>query len=52
MDMSGIIPILQHYESTNAVELMNKIKSIKGFKGLTTPSIQIHEGFFPDFNSR
>jgi hypothetical protein len=52
VNTSGIIPILQHYESTNAVELTNKITSIQGFKGLTTPSVETNKGLIPDFDSR
>ncbi len=52
LDLSGITSILEHYESTNAIELKNKITSIQSFKGLTTPSIKTKKGLIPDFDSR
>ncbi len=52
MNMSGIIPLLEHYESTNIYELKNKLTSINSFKGLKTPSIRLEEGYIPDFDSR
>ena len=51
-DMSGITPILEHYESTNYKELTNKITSINSLKGLTTPAVSTDKGFIPDLNSR
>lgn len=42
----------QHYEVNNSQELTDKIRSIKGFKGLKTPMIKVNNGFMPDFNSR
>lgn len=41
-----------HYESENAAQLTNKMRSIKSLQGLATPSIKLEEGFIPDFNSR
>lgn len=52
LDTSYIRPLLEHYESTNYVELTNKIHSIRGFKGLETPSKRMENGFIPDLNSR
>lgn len=52
LDTSNIKPLLEHYESTNYIELTNKIRSIVGFKGLTTPCKKINGGFMPDLSSR
>jgi len=42
----------QHYAVNNSQELTDKIRSIKGFKGLQTPMIKVENGFIPNFNSR
>ena len=47
-----LMPILPYYESTNAESLTRKIRSINGFKGLTTPMIFSEKGWQPDLNSR
>lgn len=53
LPVKQINPILVHYESKDEQGLMNKICSIKAFKGLTTPSIKKENGkYIPDFNSR
>lgn len=52
IDLSHIKPLLEHYESHDAISLTNKIKSIRGFKGLTTPSIFENGKYAPDLNSR
>ena len=52
MDMSGIIDILTYYDSTNTTQLKNKLCSISGFKGIKTPSVELTNGFKPDFESR
>lgn len=52
LDCSGIIPLLDHYESSNEIELTNKIRSINSFKGLQTPSVCVENGYIPDLNSR
>lgn len=52
LDLKDIKPLLDHYESTNAKELTNKIKSIKGFKGIETPSLQTENGYIPNLESR
>ena len=49
----GSIPtILDYYESTDAVSLTNKLKSIQAFKGLKSPMKKVEGGFIPDFRSR
>lgn len=41
-----------HYESYSPEALTTKIRSIRGFKGLTSPTINVDNGYIPDFNSR
>lgn len=51
-DLSYVRSLKEHYESKTPGELTKKIRSISGFKGLPTPSVE-HDGlFFPDFSSR
>lgn len=51
--VNQIVPLLQHYDSSNAIEMTNKLNSIASLKGLTTPSKQKENGkYVPDFNSR
>jgi len=52
LDTSYIRPILEHYESTNYIEMTNKIRSISSFKGLKTPCIKESDRFIPDLQSR
>ena len=53
LPVKQINPILVHYESVDEQGLMNKISSIKSFKGLTTPSVKKENGkYLPDFHSR
>lgn len=52
IDLVNVRPLLEHYESTDAEGLKNKIQSIKGFKNIGTPSIETENGYVPDFNSR
>lgn len=48
-----IVPIAKHYDSEDALGMMNKIKSIKSFKGITTPSVKTENGeYLPDLSSR
>lgn len=45
--------ITHHYDSDDAIGLMNKLKSIQSFKGLKTPGIINEKGkYIPDFKSR
>ena len=53
LPVKQIKPLLEYYESTNAVELRNKLCSINSFKGLTTPAVKKENGkYIPDLNSR
>ena len=48
-----ITTLLEHYDSTNAVEMTRKLNSINSLKGLTTPSVKKENGkYIPDLNSR
>ena len=47
-----LMPILPYYESTDAESLTRKIRSINGFKGITTPMISTEKGWQPDLSSR
>ena len=52
IDLSYIIPLLKHYESKDAKTLTNKIRSIKSFKGIKTPYIEIENRYIPDLSNR
>lgn len=52
LDLSDVRSLLPHYESENAVQLMNKICSIRSFKGLTTPQVEKDGRKHPDLESR
>jgi hypothetical protein len=52
LDLSGIIPLLQHYGVEDAAALPRKISSIASFKGIPTPMLTTADGFVPDFQSR
>lgn len=53
LSIHKIKPLLEYYESNNAFELSNKLRSIKAFKGLTTPVIiKDNKKYAPDFSSR
>ena len=51
-DLSCVKSLKEHYESDTPEALTKKIRSITGFKGLTTPSVVDGEGYMPDLNSR
>lgn len=51
-DLSNVKSLKLHYESDTVKQLTNKIRSIKGFKGLETPGIKTPNGYLPDFSSR
>lgn len=53
MPVKQITTLLEHYESTNPVEMTKKINSINSLKGLTTPSKVNENGkYIPDLSSR
>ncbi len=49
---TDIIPVLEYYESRDATSLTAKIRTIPSFKGITSPMLQIPQGWIPDFTSR
>ena len=51
-DLSYVKSLKKHYESDTPSKLTKKIRSIDGFKGLTTPSKKVKNGLIPDFESR
>lgn len=51
-DLSNVKSLRVHYESSTVPAMTEKIRSISGFKGLTSPSIKVDGGYIPDFNSR
>ncbi|MCZ4693450.1 hypothetical protein DWB61_01310 [Ancylomarina euxinus] len=51
-DLSGIKPLLEHYDSANAEELTQKLSSIQAFKGLLSPMKKMDKGFVIDLESR
>ena len=52
MDLSGVVSLKVHYESENAEQLMNKIRSISSLNKLGSPMKKTEEGWVPDFSSR
>ncbi len=51
-DLSGIKPLLEHYDSTNAEELTHKLTSIQAFKGLLSPMKKMGNAYKVDLESR
>lgn len=51
-DLSYVKSLRVHYESPTADAMTRKISSIKGFKGLTSPTKKVDGGYIPDFDSR
>jgi opine dehydrogenase len=52
LDLSRILPLLEHYGVGNAQELTRKICGIASFRGIPTPMLETEDGFIPDFQSR
>lgn len=49
----AIVPVLEYYESTDAVSLTNKISHIPAFAGIMAPMVRVESGkYIPDFSSR
>ena len=48
----SIATVLDYYESTDAASLAQKLRSIKAFKGIKAPMLEVEGGFVPDFHSR
>lgn len=51
-DLTYVKSLSEHYESSTPEALTKKIQSIKGFKGITSPNVNVENGFIPDLNSR
>lgn len=51
-DLSYVRSLKDHYESYTVRAMTEKIRSIKGFKGIPTPCVKTENGFIPDFDSR
>lgn len=51
-DLSMVKSLKIHYESDTPEQLTNKIRSIKSFQGLATPSVKKEGGWIPDLESR
>lgn len=52
IDLSEVVSLRIYYESLTASKLTEKIKSIKAFKGLTSPMKEVNDKWVPDLNSR
>lgn len=49
----GFLPtVLDYYESYDAKSLASKLSSIQGFKGITSPMIEVEDGWVADYSSR
>lgn len=49
----GYLPTaLEYYDSHDAKSLAEKLRSIDGFKGITSPMLKVGECWVPDFESR
>lgn len=52
IDLSGVIPSSQHYESKTPLELTNKISSIVSLHNIDSPMVKNDNKYFIDKNSR
>lgn len=52
LGISGISPLLEYYESTDAASLTRKISSIPAFQAITSPMVETEGGWKADFGSR
>ncbi len=52
VDSNYLAPLLEYYESHDAASLRDKLSSIQGFKGITSPMKSDERGWYPDFRSR
>lgn len=52
LDLKSVRSLRKHYESATPEQMTAKIRSIKAFKGLTSPMCQTSKGWVPDFSSR
>lgn len=47
-----VTPVLEYYESTDAISLTHKLNSIEAFRSILAPMVQTDGGWGPDFKSR
>lgn len=47
-----LTPLIDYYESYDAESLKNKLSSISGLKGITSPMIKDNAGWYPDYENR
>ncbi len=53
LDLSGVRPLTEHYESPDVPSMTRKISSIPAFAGLRSPMVETGNGRWePDFSSR
>lgn len=53
LDLTGVRPLTEHYESPNARAMTDKISHIPAFRGLGSPMKEVAPGkWVPDFSSR
>ena len=52
LELKEVKSLWEYYESYDARAMAEKLKSIKAFKGLTSPMKQTEGGWIPDFESR
>ena len=45
-------PLLEYYESTDAISLTNKIRSIEAFQSIKSPMVETTDGYILDVKSR
>lgn len=51
-NLKGVHSLRVHYESETPEAMTDKIRSIRGFRGLKTPTIEKNGEFIPDLHSR
>ena len=47
-----VTPVLEYYESTDAISLARKLNSIEAFRSILAPMVQTDNGWKPDLHSR
>lgn len=47
-----LVPLIDYYESSDAKSLKEKLSSISGLKGITSPMKKDNQGWLPDFSNR
>lgn len=52
VQQDSIPTVLDYYDSTDALSLTRKLRSIEAFKGIKAPMQKVEGGYVPDFHSR